>query len=79
MKVNVLQVDDVSFRSRWSFWSKWVDVAVYDYGYTPYLLQMRVNRINRKKFKSTRITGLVYRQATAAQIGDLTQMHRPSA
>jgi len=74
MKVNVTQVEDVKIcKGRW--WSNWIDIAVYDYSSTPYLLQMKIDRFNKKKFKSTRITGsIVYRQATSSTIGDLTSM-----
>lgn len=76
MKVNVLQVQDATFR-RFRRWSMWVDVAVYDYECTPYLLQMQVNRSNKKRFRSVRITGsIIYRQANSQVIGDLTAMSR---
>lgn len=75
MKVDVIQVDEASF-CRFSWWSKWIDVAVYDFNCTPFLIQMKVSRFNKKKFRSERITGRVYRQASCSQIGDLTQMKR---
>jgi len=75
MKVDVLQVEQAKFHSKWHFWSNWVDVAVYDYNSTPFLLQMSVSRFNRKRFRSYRITGrLWYRQARCSEIGDLTAM-----
>ena len=74
MKVNVLQVEDAKFK-KWAWWSNWVDVAVFDYSYTPFLLQMRVNRFNKKEFNAMRMTGkYIYRQSSAREIGDLTQM-----
>jgi hypothetical protein len=77
MKVDVLQVKDAEFKHKFCFWSNWVDVAVFDYESTPYLLQMRVNRFNKKMFNAMRITGkYMYRQATCSQIGDLTQMKK---
>jgi hypothetical protein len=76
MKVNVLQVEDAKFK-KFCWWSNWIDVAVYDYSSTPYLLQMKVNRFNKKSFKSTRMAGsIVYRQTTCREIGDLTSMSR---
>lgn len=76
MKINVLTIDDVRFGAlRW--WSAWIDVCVFDYNCTPYLLQMRISRTNKKAFRCVRITGsIVYRQATCGAIGDLTQMPR---
>lgn len=75
MKVDVLQVEQAKFHGFLHLWSNWVDVATYDYNSTPFLLQMSVSRFNRKRFRSTRITGsLWYRQATCHAIGDLTQM-----
>ncbi len=73
MKIDVIQAKDAKFK-RFSYWSDWIDIAVFQYDYTPFLLQMRVNRFNKKKFKSIRISGLVYRQFTPSDIGDLTQM-----
>lgn len=77
MKVDVLQLENAKFKSKFSWWSLWVDVAVFDYNCTPYLLQMRVSRLNRKNFNSIRITGTyVYRQSTSLSIGDLTSMSK---
>ena len=74
MKVDIVQIEDATFK-KWSFWSNWIDVAMFEYDATPFLLQMRVNRFNGKQFNALRITGkYVYRQATCGQIGDLTQM-----
>jgi hypothetical protein len=74
MKVDVITVDQATFK-RWKWWSNWVDVAVFDYNCAPYLLQMRVSRLNKKDFNAMRITGsFVYRQATCREIGDLVQM-----
>lgn len=74
MKIDVLQIEDAKF-IKWCFWSKWIDVAIYDYDATPFLLQMKVSRFNAKRFKSIRLTGrYAYRQALASDIGDLVQM-----
>lgn len=76
-KVDVFTVDDVEFK-RFRWWSNWVDVAVFSYDATPYLLQMKISRSNKKQFNAIRITGTyVYRQATTEQIGDLTPMSAP--
>ena len=71
MKINVLQVEDAVFPS-FNYWSNWVDICVYDYEFTPFLLQMSINRFNKKKFRSVRMTGtFARRQASCATIGDL--------
>lgn len=73
MKVNVIQLQDATFR-KWRWWSNWIDVAVFDYEYRPYLLQMRVSRANGKQFNAICMAGFIYRQASSSTIGDLTQM-----
>lgn len=76
MKVDVITVENATFR-RLCWWSNWIDVCLYDYESTPFLLQMKVSRSNKKRFRSVRITGsIVYRQATCAAIGNLTQMEQ---
>ena len=72
LKVNVLQIDNAIFK-KWSWWSNWIDVAVFDYRSTPFLLQMRVDRFNRKSFNAIRMTG-TFAQSTCREIGDLTPM-----
>ena len=75
MKVDVLQVEKAKFHSFMHLWSNWIDVAMYDFNSTPFLLQMSVSRFNRKRFRSTRVTGFFYyRQSTCQAIGDLTDM-----
>ncbi len=72
MKVDVMQVDNAVFKYRYSFWSLWIDIAVFDYSCTPFLLQMKVNRFNGKAFKSICISGkYVHRQTDCHTIGDL--------
>lgn len=73
-KVSVVTDLDVEFKSKFSWWSKWVDISVFTYNSQPFLVQMRVSRSNKKKFRSTSMNGFIYRQATAQQIGDLIQM-----
>lgn len=75
MKVDVIQASDATFR-RWQWWSDWIDIAVINYEYRPYLVQMRVSRTNAKQFTTSCITGLLYRQATCGDIGDLTSMNK---
>lgn len=74
MNVNVLQIEEAKFKRYW-WWSNWVDIAVFDFESTPFLLQMKVSRTNKKRFNATRMTGaFIYRQSTCQEIGDLTQM-----
>jgi hypothetical protein len=72
MKVDVITVENSKFR-RLCWWSNWVDVCLYDWAHTPYLLQMKVSRSNKKKFRSVRITGR-NSYSSCGLIGSLTQM-----
>lgn len=72
MKVDVITVAEATFKSRWRWWSNWIDVALFDNGSKPWLVQMRVSRTNRKQFRAHPITGWGF--ATVCEIGDLTQM-----
>ena len=60
MKVNFVQVDKAVFRYWWCWWSDWVDICVFDYACTGYLVQMSVNRFNKKKFRAVGFTGYKY-------------------
>ena len=72
MKVNVINVDGATFHPyRW--WSNWIDVVVFDSGYRPYLLQMRVSRTNQKKFKAIRMCDA---DPSVREVGDLAPMAR---
>ncbi len=74
MKVDVLVFDDVEI-SRYRWWSKWIDIAVFDYGSYGYLLQMKVSRNNSKKFKCIgykAISNMAH--ASIHEAGDLSQM-----
>ena len=73
MKVDVITVEEVPI-GKWSWFSRWIDIAVFDYECRPWLVQMRVSRTNAKSFRAVSITGRYYKQTTAQQIGDLTQM-----
>ena len=73
MKVNVLQVEDAKFSSRFSFWSNWVDICVFEGRTKVYLLQMKVNRFNRKKFATRHLVGNGL-SIFLREVGDLTQM-----
>ncbi|QBQ71165.1 hypothetical protein S0112_050 [Shewanella phage S0112] len=75
MKVDILQVEEATFK-RFHWWSNWVDVAVYNYDSKPYLIQMRISRTNRKKFRSVCITGFSNNLSNTSHIGDLTHMHK---
>ena len=50
MKVDVLTINECRLKW-WQWWSNWIDIAVFDYSFQPYLLQMRVSRSNAKKFR----------------------------
>lgn len=52
--VPLIQADEAKFR-RFRFWSDWSDLCVFQSGFTSYLLQMRVNRFNRKDFLVTKL------------------------
>lgn len=79
MKVDVLQVEDAKFK-RFSWWSNWVDVAVFTYDIEPYLMQMRVNRFNGKQFRTINMLGSRLARLTlscsASEVGDLMPMKR---
>ena len=73
MKVDVITVEEVTI-GKWSWFSRWIDVAIFDYECRPWLVQMRVSRTNAKSFRAVSITGRSYKQTTSLQIGNLTQM-----
>jgi len=80
-KVNVLTDLDVKFgKFRW--WSKWIDISVFDYECVPYLIQMRISRSNSKQFKTVSIIGswwvFGYKQVSAHSVGDLIVMKKAS-
>ncbi len=75
MKVNVIQAKELTF-TRWQLWSDWIDVCVFECGYDVFLLQMKVSRRNKKKFRTVDIAN---RSCTASEVGDLTQMTREAA
>lgn len=63
MKVAVLTVADVQI-GRWRWWSDWIDIAVFDFGYTGYLLQMKISRTNAKRFTVRAFSGVSAAAAT---------------
>lgn len=74
MKVEVLTVMDVDIKS-WKWWTDWIDVSVFNYGDTGYLLQMKVSRNNSKKFRATQFktrTGIAH--PNCAEVGDIMPM-----
>lgn len=73
MKVEVLTVNDIDI-PRWRWWSNWIDVAVFDFGTSGYLLQMKVSRTNRKRFNHIPLKGVGVVCAHTGQAGDLVQM-----
>ena len=73
-KVDVVTVDDVTI-SKFHWWSKWIDICVFNFGGTGYLLQMRVSRTNAKSFRCAGMTGLGgCPSATTLDAGALKQM-----
>ena len=75
MKVDVIEVSQAVF-GRFSWWSNWIDVAVFNHSTEPYLIQMSVSRKNKKKFRSVKISGKQWqlRQVDVFNVGDLNQM-----
>ena len=74
MKVDVLTVESIEIK-KYRWWSNWVDVCVFDYGGSGYLLQMKVSRFNAKKFKCIAMKNLTsIAHANAFKTGNLTQM-----
>ena len=73
-KVDVVTVEDVKI-SKFHWWSKWIDICVFNYGGCGYLLQMKVSRTNRKKFTISAMKRLFsVAEASANEAGPLTQM-----
>lgn len=76
MKVDVLTVQDVEIK-RFRWWSDWIDVCVFNHGYTGHLLQMKISRINSKRFRAKMLSGSVFMYGISCdQVGDLTQMKK---
>lgn len=76
MKVNVITVADVKIK-KWCWWSNWIDICVFQYGYAGYLLQMRVSRNNAKQFKQRQFAStLSSANCSVLDAGDLTQMKK---
>ncbi len=74
MKINVLQVSDTKIRP-WCWWSDWVDVAVFNFADSGYLLQMQVSRRNAKRFKVRAFKGMLdVAHPDCQKVGDLAQM-----
>ncbi len=74
MKVDVLVFDDVEI-SRYRWWSKWIDIAVFNFAGCGYLLQMKVSRNNSKRFKTVSYSSIIRSAyANTSEVGDLTQM-----
>lgn len=73
MKIDVLTVNDVDF-GQFRLWSNWVDVAVFDYFGSGYLLQMKVSRWNRKRFHCVPLKSFFAEaHPCTSQAGHLTQ------
>lgn len=51
MKVDVITLEEAKV-PKFCWWSRWIDIAIFDYrGEYGYLLQMKVSRLNAKRFK----------------------------
>lgn len=75
MKVDVIQAEESTFKSKLCWWSNWIDIAIVDISCEPFLIQMSVSRTNKKKFRNSKVTGcLLYKQVPASAIGDLKTM-----
>ena len=76
MKVPVLQANEAPFR-RCRWWSDWVDVAVFDYVHSGYLLQMKVNRINGKSFRAIKFTNPLWNaELSTGEAGALRDINK---
>lgn len=75
MKVNVMVVEDIVIR-RFRWWSNWIDICIYDFDGSSYLVQMRISRTNAKSFRSVKTTGIFSWGCGSSVIGDLTGMTR---
>ena len=74
MKIPVLTAKDVEFRN-WCFWTDWIDIAVFDYGHDGYLLQMKVNRFNGKRFICRKFRGAGVAVPSVSQVEELLPMN----
>jgi hypothetical protein len=71
MKVDVVTVDEAKFKYRWSWFSNWIDVAIFNFGGYPLLIQMQVDRMNKKIFRTVKISAW---ECQLSAIESLTQM-----
>lgn len=70
MKLEDIKSAKIKFR-KFHFWSDWIDMGVFDYASTGYLLQMSTSRFNSKKFKCVplkRLTGLAHPACAQVQV-----------
>ncbi len=68
MQVEIVTPPEAKFR-KWSIWSDWVDVVVSKYGFSVYLIQMRMTRRNRKQFRTVKVSTEIH-----CGVESLTQM-----
>lgn len=81
--MKVLNERTAEFRTWFNWWSKWVDILVYQETAGVYLIQMRLNRKNEKQFTTQRIDTIGSRLGVSnfsglVQIGpgaSVTQLH----
>lgn len=77
MKVDVIQIEQATFK-KFAWWSNWIDISIIDAEHNCYLLQMKLSRTNKKKFKligiSKPMAPFSFIWFGTNQVGDLTQM-----
>ena len=64
IKIPVLQVEDATFKP-YHYWSDWIDVFTYR-NVSPYLVQMKISRMNGKKFRSVSMISSFYAVTVSA-------------
>lgn len=82
-KLDIVQAKEIEFRP-YFWWSDWIDVLVFDQENSPFLLQMKVSRFNKKKFKTISIMGAAhlltnYKRLNHKDIESLSPLTREKA
>ena len=79
MKVNVITINEIKV-PRWRRWSDWIDVAVFNFCGTGHLLQLSVNRRNKKRFRAIPFKTFGHAAYASVEVtGDLKQMEAADA
>jgi len=55
MELSDIKTADIKFR-RFHFWSDWVDMGMFNFCSRGYLMQMSVNRFNKKRFLAIKLS-----------------------